>query len=112
MHPDHPALVAAHVPPGCRCGREIDLAVERLRARATRRASSRSPGTNGKTTVTTLIAAMLARGRASRSAAAGNIGRPLLDAAGDDVDVVVAEVSSFQLALDRPTRSRPTSRSC
>ena len=33
------------------------------------------------------------------SAAAGNIGRPLLDAAGDDVDVVVAEVSSFQLAF-------------
>jgi UDP-N-acetylmuramoylalanine--D-glutamate ligase len=33
------------------------------------------------------------------SAAAGNIGRPLLDAAGDDVAVVVAEVSSFQLAM-------------
>ena len=42
---------------------------------------------------------MLRGRRASRSAAAGNIGRPLLDAAGDDVDVVVAEVSSFQLAF-------------
>jgi UDP-N-acetylmuramoylalanine--D-glutamate ligase len=53
-------------------------------------------GTNGKTTVTTLIAAMLvASGR--RAVAAGNIGLPLVEAAGSDVDVLVAEVSSFQL---------------
>lgn len=53
-------------------------------------------GTNGKTTVTTMIAAMLvASGR--RAVAAGNIGLPLVDAVHDDVDVVVAEVSSFQL---------------
>ncbi len=55
-------------------------------------------GTNGKTTVTTLIDAIL-REAGITSAAAGNIGRPLLDAAGDDVQVVVAEVSSFQLAF-------------
>jgi len=55
-------------------------------------------GTNGKTTVTTLVQAMLASsGR--RAVAAGNIGLPLLDAVGGDADVVVAEVSSFQLAL-------------
>jgi UDP-N-acetylmuramoylalanine--D-glutamate ligase len=53
-------------------------------------------GTNGKTTVTTLIAAMLvASGR--RAIAAGNIGLPLVDAASSAVDVLVAEVSSFQL---------------
>lgn len=55
-------------------------------------------GTNGKTTVTTLVQAMLEfSGR--RAVAAGNIGLPLLDAVGGDAEVVVAEVSSFQLAL-------------
>jgi UDP-N-acetylmuramoylalanine--D-glutamate ligase len=55
-------------------------------------------GTNGKTTVTTLVQSMLeASGR--NAVAAGNIGLPLLDAVGGDAEVVVAEVSSFQLAL-------------
>ena len=62
-------------------------------------------GTNGKTTVTTLIAEMLAAG-GRRSAAAGNIGRPLIDAVHDDVDVVVAEVSSFQLRFTETFRPR------
>ena len=39
-------------------------------------------------------------------AAAGNIGRPLLEAVHDDVDVVVAEVSSFQLAFTEVFRPR------
>jgi UDP-N-acetylmuramoylalanine--D-glutamate ligase len=53
-------------------------------------------GTNGKTTVTELVTAMLAAsGR--RAVAAGNIGLPLADAVRRDVDVVVVEVSSFQL---------------
>ncbi|HUY63163.1 MAG TPA: UDP-N-acetylmuramoyl-L-alanine--D-glutamate ligase [Acidimicrobiales bacterium] len=55
-------------------------------------------GTNGKTTVVTLVTSMLqASGR--RAVAGGNIGTPLLDAVVGEVDVVVAEVSSFQLAL-------------
>ena len=53
-------------------------------------------GTNGKTTVTTLVAAMLAAG-GTRVVAAGNIGLPLVTAVAGDADVVVAEVSSFQL---------------
>jgi UDP-N-acetylmuramoylalanine--D-glutamate ligase len=62
-------------------------------------------GTNGKTTVTTLIAEMItAAGR--RALAAGNIGRPLIDAVADDVDVVVAEVSSFQLRFTETFRPR------
>jgi UDP-N-acetylmuramoylalanine--D-glutamate ligase len=69
-------------------------------------------GTNGKTTVTTLVAAML-EASGVWAVAAGNIGVPLLDAVtGADTPgkirgqrppgenpVVVAEVSSFQLAL-------------
>ena len=55
-------------------------------------------GTNGKTTVTTLVRAML-EASGKTAVAAGNIGLPLLDAVGGDAEVVVAEVSSFQLAL-------------
>ncbi|MDP9389566.1 MAG: UDP-N-acetylmuramoyl-L-alanine--D-glutamate ligase, partial [Actinomycetota bacterium] len=65
-------------------------------------------GTNGKTTVTTLVAAMLVE--SGRSAiAAGNIGLPLVTAVDTAVDsgveVVVAEVSSFQ--LQHTDRFRP-----
>lgn len=55
-------------------------------------------GTNGKTTVTSLIADMaLADGRAA--VAAGNIGLALSSVADSDMDLVVVEVSSFQLAF-------------
>jgi UDP-N-acetylmuramoylalanine--D-glutamate ligase len=88
---DHPAMAAARaatVP----IRSEIDLAHERTTIPIVA-----VTGTNGKTTVTTLIAEMLqASGR--RAVAAGNVGRPLIDAVYDDVDVLVAEVSSFQLA--------------
>jgi UDP-N-acetylmuramoylalanine--D-glutamate ligase len=97
VRPDHPALVAAHAA-GVPVRSEIDLAAARLRARPEAPRLIAVTGTNGKTTVTTLIDAML-RTTGIASVAAGNIGRPLLDAAGDDVAVVVAEVSSFQLAL-------------
>jgi UDP-N-acetylmuramoylalanine--D-glutamate ligase len=53
-------------------------------------------GTNGKTTVTTLVTRMLTAS-GLRAVAGGNIGLPLSDAVRRDVDVVVAEVSSFQL---------------
>jgi UDP-N-acetylmuramoylalanine--D-glutamate ligase len=53
-------------------------------------------GTNGKTTVTELVTAMLIASGV-RAVAAGNIGLPLSDAVRLDVEVVVAEVSSFQL---------------
>ncbi len=97
VHPDHPALVAAHEA-GVPVRSEIDLAAARLRARPDAPKLVAVTGTNGKTTVTTLIDAIL-REAGITSAAAGNIGRPLLEAAGDDVQVVVAEVSSFQLAF-------------
>jgi UDP-N-acetylmuramoylalanine--D-glutamate ligase len=53
-------------------------------------------GTNGKSTTTTLVGLALARaGR--RPFVGGNLGTPLVEAVGRDVDVAVAEVSSFQL---------------
>ncbi len=60
-------------------------------------------GTNGKTTVVTLVAEMLgAAGR--RVLCAGNIGLPLLDAVDSDAELLVVEVSSFQLALTKTFR--------
>ncbi|RPJ47293.1 MAG: UDP-N-acetylmuramoyl-L-alanine--D-glutamate ligase [Candidatus Latescibacterota bacterium] len=64
-------------------------------------------GTNGKSTTTTLIGEILRRdGR--RVAVAGNIGRPLCDAVGPyrDYDIVVAEISSFQLETIRTFRPK------
>jgi UDP-N-acetylmuramoylalanine--D-glutamate ligase len=51
-------------------------------------------GTNGKTTATTMLAAILAAA-GLRTAALGNIGVPLVEATG--YDVLAVELSSFQL---------------
>lgn len=53
-------------------------------------------GTNGKTTVTGLIADMLA-GSGLAAAAAGNIGTPLAEVVDQHLDLAVVETSSFQL---------------
>jgi UDP-N-acetylmuramoylalanine--D-glutamate ligase len=62
-------------------------------------------GTNGKTTVTTLVSRMLADSGV-RALVAGNIGVPLADAVDGDADVLVVELSSFQLAFTE--RFRPS----
>ena len=64
-------------------------------------------GTNGKTTTTSLLAAMLEQGGIP-SAAAGNIGLPLIDAVSSIPagGAIALEVSSFQLATIH--RFRPT----
>ena len=53
-------------------------------------------GTNGKSTTTELIGAML-RGCGKRVFVGGNIGVPLIEAAGLPLDYIVVELSSFQL---------------
>lgn len=53
-------------------------------------------GTNGKSTVTTMVGAIMER--AGRHAfVGGNLGLPMVDAVGRDLDALVVEVSSFQL---------------
>ncbi len=53
-------------------------------------------GTNGKSTVTTLLGQMaLAAGK--RAAIGGNLGEPVLNLLADDVELYVIELSSFQL---------------
>ena len=53
-------------------------------------------GSNGKSTVTTLLALMASQA-GMNAIASGNIGTPVLDALDDDVDLYVLELSSFQL---------------
>lgn len=53
-------------------------------------------GTNGKTTTTSMLQAMLtAAGR--RSLVCGNIGSPVLDVLGEPAELLAVELSSFQL---------------
>jgi UDP-N-acetylmuramoylalanine--D-glutamate ligase len=91
----HPAIVAARQA-GVAIRAEIDLAAEHAAARDIPLVAV--TGTNGKTTVTTLIAAMLSESGVG-AVAAGNIGLALLDAVDRETDVLVAEVSSFQLTF-------------
>jgi UDP-N-acetylmuramoylalanine--D-glutamate ligase len=62
-------------------------------------------GTNGKTTVTTLVEAML-RASGVRTVAAGNTDVPLVDAIEDDLDVIVVEASSFRLEFTETFRPK------
>ncbi|HET7489096.1 MAG TPA: UDP-N-acetylmuramoyl-L-alanine--D-glutamate ligase [Acidimicrobiales bacterium] len=89
--PSHPVFAAAEAA-GVPVWSEIELA---WRAAPDRRYVAVT-GTNGKTTVVTLVAAMLAAS-GIEAVAAGNIGLPLINTVGGDAQVVVAEVSSFQL---------------
>ena len=63
-------------------------------------------GTNGKSTVATLVGKLFAA--AGRNVGVGgNLGTPALDLLGEDMDGYVLELSSFQLErLDRPGDSR------
>ena len=63
-------------------------------------------GTNGKTTTTELVAAMLT-GAGVRTVAGGNIGKPYSEIVkeGESMDVITLEVSSFQ--LERIQKFRP-----
>jgi UDP-N-acetylmuramoylalanine--D-glutamate ligase len=100
---DHPLYAIARQA-GVPVRSEIELAWDCLAERAHPPALIAVTGTNGKTTVVTLVAAML--NRAGRGAiAAGNIGLPLIEAASVETRTIVAEVSSFQLQYTQ--RFRP-----
>lgn len=70
---------------------EIEFASQHLRV-----PMAAVTGTNGKTTVTEAAAAML-DASGVQAPATGNIGAPLSDFVESDADVLVVEVSSFQL---------------
>ncbi len=62
-------------------------------------------GTNGKSTVTTLIGEML-KGWGTKVFVGGNLGTPLIDAVGGDFHWQVVELSSFQLETIEAFRPR------
>ncbi|RUM29469.1 MAG: UDP-N-acetylmuramoyl-L-alanine--D-glutamate ligase [Alteromonas sp.] len=86
-----------------KCGVEVIGDVE-LFARLNASTSGATPtkrvvgitGSNGKTTVTLLVNHLL-KSCGVKSIEAGNVGRPVLEALQSDADVVVMELSSFQL---------------
>jgi UDP-N-acetylmuramoylalanine--D-glutamate ligase len=90
VRPGHPAFAAA-IAAGVPIRGDIDLGMEAARVPVVA-----VTGTNGKSTVTTLITAIL-NASGVRAESAGNIGRPLLDVVEEPWDVIVAEISSFQL---------------
>ncbi|HEY2775959.1 MAG TPA: UDP-N-acetylmuramoyl-L-alanine--D-glutamate ligase [Candidatus Binatia bacterium] len=86
----HPVLEAARRA-GVRIAPEIEFAADRLQGTLVA-----ITGTNGKSTTVSLVGAMLAE--AGRSVfVGGNLGDPLCNAVGRGDEIVVAEVSSFQL---------------
>ena len=111
MPVSHPALVAAKAF-GVDVLSEIELAWQVLDGMGDgpgeRYGLVAITGTNGKTTVTKLVVAMLASS-GKEAVAAGNVGYPLLEAVSSispgSEGVLVAEVSSFQLEYTR--RFRP-----
>ncbi len=90
VRPDHPLLRRAGAA-GVPVRSEIDLAAERCPLPLVA-----VSGTNGKTTTTELVAAALREG-GRNVVVGGNIGTPLISVVDTPADVVVAEVSSFQL---------------
>jgi UDP-N-acetylmuramoylalanine--D-glutamate ligase len=94
--PRHPIFRVA--PPGSVVS-EIELAF-----RLSRVPIVAITGTDGKTSVTSLVTSMLERS-GLRAKALGNIGVPLIASIDDDeLDVAVVEVSSFQLAYTNTFR--------
>ena len=57
-------------------------------------------GSNGKSTVTSLLGEM-ARASGVRVAVGGNLGKPALDLIADEIELYVLEISSFQLETTR-----------
>jgi UDP-N-acetylmuramoylalanine--D-glutamate ligase len=89
---EHPMLQLAS-----QAGREIVSEIE-LAARLIKAPLAAITGTNGKTTTTTLLGEIF-KASGFRTYVGGNIGDPLIELveSAEPVDVVVAEISSFQL---------------
>jgi UDP-N-acetylmuramoylalanine--D-glutamate ligase len=98
--PSRPEITAAETR-GVPVWGEVELAVRSMAHPAPVVAIG---GTNGKSTTTSLVGACLAAsGR--KAFVGGNLGEPLADRADEVFDVVVLEVSSFQ--MERVDRFRP-----
>jgi UDP-N-acetylmuramoylalanine--D-glutamate ligase len=98
--PPLPEVKAAEAK-GARVWGEVELAVRSMKHPAPVVAVG---GTNGKSTTTSLVGALL-DAHGMRTFVGGNLGEPLADHADERFDVVVLEVSSFQ--MERVDTFRP-----
>lgn len=89
--PEHAPPLADALARGVPVRSELDVAAERLTV-----PYLAVTGTNGKSTVTAAVAAMLVASGVP-AVAGGNLGTPASDLVGTTADVVVLEASSFQL---------------
>ncbi|MTA53829.1 MAG: UDP-N-acetylmuramoyl-L-alanine--D-glutamate ligase [Actinobacteria bacterium] len=104
VSPQHSVIMRA-LEMGISVRTEIDLAYEWEQARpGGPRPILAVTGTDGKTTTTMLVAALL-RGAGYTVAEVGNTDVPFVAALNDDVDVFVAECSSFRLQFTQCFRS-------
>ena len=87
---DHP-IVERALERGCRVRGDIDLFLEAAEAPVVG-----ITGSNGKSTVTSLLGEMIAACNV-KVAVGGNLGRPALDLLDDQPDLYILELSSFQL---------------
>ncbi len=99
---EEPAIAAA-INSGVNICGDIDLFI-RENARSARPAPVIAiTGSNGKSTVTTLVGEMaLAAGK--KVGVGGNLGTPALDLLHDDIELYVLELSSFQLERAQPLK--------
>lgn len=93
-----PALQAAAAA-GVRLSGDVDLFAQEAQAPLVA-----ITGSNAKSTVTTLVGEMAAEA-GLRVAVGGNLGTPVLDLLGDDIQLYVLELSSFQLASTRELKA-------
>ena len=87
---DHPLIERARGQ-GCRVRGDIDLFMQAAQAPVVG-----ITGSNGKSTVTSILGAMIAA-CGVKVAVGGNLGRPALDLLADEPELYVLELSSFQL---------------
>jgi UDP-N-acetylmuramoylalanine--D-glutamate ligase len=100
----HPVVVGA-LAKGVALRTEIDLAYEWEQQRSGGpRPMVAVTGTDGKTTTTMMLAALLG-GASLRTAAVGNTEVPLIDALDEPVDAFAVECSSFRLSWIREFRA-------
>lgn len=85
------AAIATAIAAGARVSGDLDLFVQHVSAPV-----AAISGSNGKSTVTTLLGEMAARD-GKRVAVGGNLGTPMLDLLGSEHQLYVLELSSFQL---------------
>ncbi|GGA74424.1 UDP-N-acetylmuramoylalanine--D-glutamate ligase [Neiella marina] len=97
------AIATPAIEKAAQSGTEIIGDVE-LFCRADSRPRIAITGSNGKSTVTTLVTQML-NAAGVKAAAIGNIGVPVLDEIGSDAQVLVMELSSFQLETTHSLRA-------